>query len=576
MKVDAKWLIVVLIIFGGLLSAQYWAGSKWRATQGPDLLATDQQGNLYIGLHSKILRYSPAGEFIDQRDLMQLGLETHIGGIAFFPNGDLLMVPQNYQPSLLQRLLIHYRITAPLGSAVEGKSGRLSRCVWETMSCTPLPELTRQFSSAFWVDIDADENIFLADTSQHQIFWFDKEGRELDRFSSSSALQFPNQIKRHGSQLLIANCNDNSLSILNLENNKFSPTIARFPLIDAGLPVTHRWPIGVIKVEDDYIVLAKGSNLMHGSIVKMDGAGKIEEVFSGELINQKPPADFIALVWFNGELLAADFASLSIRRLSKYGELKGEFDSPELIAEVAEYRQDMKFYKTLERYFSWVFWALLVAGFALALYLEKRHKAGVEQQEFNIEADSRIAPSATDKRIQWLVYPFFLRHVHKWLIWFWVPFILLVVPSLFSAEEESVWRSACWLLLHGVFLLELISIHRLTNRQLGALVPWVFIKEGKHVQSVREQAVYSYRLFGSVVLMIGGEDILVAQRGGRPLFEGALAKEYVSRLMNLAEPLSITERLMWLVENKPGVIAWKLLLILLYMLALLVPLLAGK
>lgn len=575
MKVDPKWLVLILLIFGGLLSLQYWAGAQWRSQQAPDLLATDHQGNLYIGVHSKILRYSPAGEFIDQRDLMQIGVETRIGGLAFFPNGDLLMVPKNYEPSFLQKFLISYRITASARGIFSGQTGRLSRCQWETMACTPLPELTRTFGDAFWADIDADENIFLADTSQHQIFWLDKDGRELDSFGSSSALQFPNQIQRHGNQLLIANCNDNSLSILKLENNKFSPVITRFPLIDERLPVKHKWPIGVIKVDDDYMVLAKGSNLMYGSIVKMDAAGKIEEVFSGELNNQKPLADFITLAWFNGELLAADFASLSIKRLSKFGELKGEFESPEFIAAVEEYRKDMRFYKTLERYFSWVFWSLLVAGFAVALYLEKRHKASVAQQEFIVEADSRIVPSATDKRIQWLVYPFFLRHFHKWLIWFWAASILLVVPSLFSVVDATVWRSACWLLLHGVFLLELISIHRLTNRQLGALVPWVFIKAGKHIQSAREQAIYSYRLFGSVVLMIGNEDILVAQRGGRPLFEGDLAKEYVLRLMSIAEPLSFAERLMWLLENKPGVIAWKLLLALLYMLALLVPLLAG-
>ena len=443
------------------------------------------------------------------------------------------------------------------------------------MTCTPLVELTRTFGDAFWADIDESENIFLADTSQHQIFWLDKEGRELDRFSSSSSLQFPNQIKRYGNQLSIANCNDNSLSILSLENNKFSSAIVRFPLTDQRLPVMHRWPIGAIKVEDDYLVLAKGNNLMNGSIVKMDSAGNIEEVFSGELLNQTPAADFIALAWFSGELLAADFASLSIKRLSQYGELKGEFDSPEFIAAVAEYRQNMKLYQTLERYFSWLFWSLLVVGFAVALYLEKLHKTALQQEGFIDETDSRMAPPATDKRIQWLEYPFFLRHVHKWLIWFWVPFILLVVPTLFSAEEESVWRSACWLLLHGVFLLELISIHRLTNRQLGALVPWVFIKDGKRVQSAREQTIYSFRMFGSVVLMIGDEDILVAQRGGRPLFKGELAKEYVLRLIDLSQPLSVSERLMWLVENKPGVLAWKFLLILLYMLALMVPLLAG-
>ena len=576
MKVDAKWLVLILIVFGGLLAAQYWAGGQWRSQQGPNLLAKDHQGNLYVGVHSTILRYSPLGKFIDQRDLMQIGIQSPTGGIAFFPNGDLLMVPQNYNPSFIQRLLMNYRITAPVRKAVSVQGGRLSRCKWETMECLPLAELDRTFSDAFWADIDQDENLFIADTSQHEILWLDSTGRLIDRFSSKSDLQFPNQIKRRGDQLLIANCNDNSLSSIKLERNQFSSVITRFPLVDARLPVKHRWPIGVVEVDDDYVVLAKGSNLMYGSIVKMNDQGVIEDVFSGADLPAKKSADFIALAWLNDELLAADFASLSIKRLSKFGEYKGDFESPEFVAVVADHRKKMQFYQSLERYLSWVFWSLLILGFTLALYLEKRHKSKMEVDVAIVETDAHAVPPVTDKRIQWLVYPFYWRNLHKWLIWFWAPSILLVVPRLFSVEEESVWRSACWLLLHGVFLLELIGLRRLTNHQLGALVPWVFLKCGKRIEVAREQAIYSYRQLGAVVLMIGSEDILVAQHGSRPLFEGDLAKEYVMRLIKIAQPLSFTERMIWLLENKPGSIVWKFVIILLYGLALMVPLLPAK
>lgn len=570
MKVDAKWLILILVNFGAVLFSQYWASSQRLAKQGPDLLATDHQGNLYIGLHSKILRFSPAGKFIDERDLLPLGIETRIGGIAFFPNGDLLMVPKNYQPSVLQKLLIHYRITAPVRSSVQGSSGRLSRCVWESMSCTPLPELTRQFSGAFWVDIDADENIFLADTSGHQLFWLNSEGREIDRFGGLSSLQFPNQIKRQGNKLWIANCNDNSLSSIDLQQNKFAQALERFPLVDSRLPFNDRWPIGVVIAEDDYLVLAKGGNLTHGSIVRMDASGKIEDVFTGALNMQYPREDFIALVWFDDELLAADFASLSVKRFSKFGELKGEFDAPEFVAATASFRADMGLYKKWEQYFSLLFWALLAFGFLIAIYLEKRHKAQALEEGSIAEANPHLAPQATDKRIQWLVYSFYWHNVNKWLIWFWVPLLVLLVPALFSAEEESVWRTACALLVHGVLLLELLNAHRLTQRRLGALVPWVFIKDGKSVQHAAEQDIYSYIWLGSAVLMVGSDDILVTRYGKRPVLEGKLAQEYVLRLIEIAQPLSIWGRLRWLLENKLTGLMWQVLLVLLYMLALLV------
>lgn len=572
MRVDVKWMIVVLAIFGGLLFAQYWAGSQWRSKQGPDLLATDQQGNLYIGLHSKILRYSPSGKYLDQRDLMQMGVKSRIGGIAFFPNGDLLMVPQNYQPSFLQRLLIQYRITAPIRSSVQGMSGRLSRCAWETMSCTPLPELTRQFSGAFWVDIDADENIFLADTSGHQLFWLDKEGKEIDRLSGLSSLQFPNQIKRQGNKLWIANCNDNSLSSISLQQHKFAQTLERFSLIDSRLPAKDRWPIGVVIAEDDYLVLAKGGNLMYGSIVRMDSAGKIEDVFMDATESNNVAADFIALAWFNGEVLAADYASLSIKRFSKYGAFNGQFDAPEFIEIAAVYRHQLAQYQQWERYFSLLFWLLLVLGIALALYLERRHKAQLISDGEIVEVNPHFIPQVNDKRIQWLVYKFFWRNINKWLIWFWAPLLILLLPALFSAEEELVWRSACFLLVHGVLLLEMINAQRLTQRKIGALVPWVFIRDGQRVQFEREQDVYSHRWLGAVVLMVGREDILVTRRGNVSVFEGALAQDYINRLIEVAHPVSVLERMQWLLDNKLASLVWQLLLALLYLLALAVPL----
>lgn len=568
MKIDAKWLLVLGTFFGFLLFGQYWAGAQWRSSQGPDLLTSDHEGNLYIGLHSTIFRYTPDGKFLDQRDLKALGIETRIGGIAFFPDGDFLMVPQNYNPSFIQRLLINYRITTPIPERSQGDSGRLSRCNWDQLRCEPLPELSKIFSRAFWIDIDSEENIFLADVSQHTLYWLDKSGRELDRFGNNQQLQFPNQIKREGDFLWISNCNDNSLSRISLGKFRFDQSIQRFPLKDSRLPASDRWPTGVVPIDGDYIVLVKGSNLTYGSIVRMNSDGEIQDVFGSD-----GKADFIAMAKFNGEILAADYASLSIKRYSKYGELKGEFNSPEYIQAASIYKTSILRYQRVETYFSWLFWSALVLGAAIALWLEQRHREALADDNNSTvtkDANVHFMPQTNDLRIQWLVYRFFYRSINKWLIWFWAPFLILILPTLLSAEEESIKRNSAILLIHGLGLLFLINSQRLTKKKLGALVPWVFIKNGKNVSGANEQEIYSYKAFGSMILMVDTEDILVNAPNAKPIFEGKLAQEYVLRLIQKAQPFTLWQRLRWLLEHKLANVVWQVLLVLLYLLAILV------
>ncbi len=567
MKVDTKWLVILGILFSALLFGQYWAGAQWRSQQGPDLLAVDHQGNLYIGLHSIILRYAPDGKFLGQRDLKTLGIETHVGGIAFFPDGDFLMVPQNYNPSFMQRLLINYRITTPMPVPYQEGSGRLSRCSWDKFRCEPLPGLSKKFDQAFWVDIDKDENVFLADVSQHTIYWLDKNGRELDRIANNPQIQFPNQIRREGDFLWIANCNDNSLSRISLGNSQFHQSVQRFPLKDLRLPASDRWPIGIVPIGGDYMVLAKGGNLMHGSIVRMDSNGVIQDIFGGG-----GQTDYIAIAAVNDEIFAADYASLSIKRYSKYGALNGEFNAPEYIQAAVEYKVAMTKYQRVETYFSWLFWSALVLGSMIALWLEWRHKNVVADKANSSLMDSANAhfmPQANDQRIQWLVYRFFYRSINKWLIWFWAPFLILILPMLFSAEEESVKRSSAILLTHGIGLLFLINTQRLTRKQLGALVPWVFIRQGKHVSGAKEQDIYSYKTVGAVILMVGSEDILVSAANAKPIFEGKLAQEYILRLIEKAQPLTLWQRLRWLLDHKFSSVLWLSLLTLLYLMAIL-------
>lgn len=569
MKVYKKWFFIIVLFFGALLYCQGWAGAQWRQNQGPDLLVKDQQGNLYVKIKSVVLRYDPQGKYLDQRDLNAIGIETLTGGISFFPNGDLLMVPQNYSPNIFENFLATYRITKPIPSFLGSGLGRLSRCKWQDLICEPLPSAPDHFMQVMWTDIDENENIFLADTSQHKVYWLASKGNVLDVLEDSEKIQFPNQLKRNGEFLWLANCNDNSLTKIPLLDKKFSREYSRYPARVKGLPVENRWPTGVAIMKDDYFVLSQGSNLQHGSIYRADGKGDIKDVFPKEFND-----DLIALVAFNNEVLAADFMGLHINRYSKYGARLGVFTSPELDVFLNSVKSEQIAYRKIEALCKKLFWLALVVGFGVAYLLEKRHKAKVQQLESEIElgvVSNNYPPAVNDKRIQWLRYTFLLRNFHKWALWLWAPLIILNVPLLLSAEEESVLHASFFLMVHGLTLLGLINSHRLTNKQLGALAPWVLLKaDYKDVAVERESEVLSYSIFGRTVLMIGSQDVLVKIGRRKKIFEGNLANDYVERLTDSARSISLSERFSWLFEYKFHSLMWQFLLTLLYVVILIV------
>lgn len=569
MSVDKKWVLIVVIFFGTLLYFQSWAGAQWRENQGPDLLAKDHQGNLYVMVKSVILRYDSQGKYLDQRDLKAIGIDTLTGGISFFPNGDLLMVPQNFSPNILEKLLATYRITKQPPSFLASGLGKLSRCKWQDLTCEPLQNFPDHFTRVLWTDIDENENIFLANTSQHKVYWLDSKGNVLDTLEDAEKIQFPNQLKRNGNFLWLANCNDNSLTKIPLLDKKFSREYLRFPARTNELPVADRWPTGIAIMDDDYFVLSQGDNLRQGSIYRADENGDIQDVFPKEFND-----DLIALVTFNHEVLAADYMGLHINRYSKYGARLGVFTSPELDVILSNVKSEQIAYRKIESLCKKLFWLALVVGFVVAYLLEKRHKEKVQQVASKAElglVSRNYPPDVNDKRIQWLRYTFLLRNFNKWALWLWTPLIILNVPLLLSAEEESVSYASFFLMVHGLTLLGLINSHRLTNKQLGPLVPWVLLKiNNSDIAIEREQEILSYTVFGRTVLMIGNQDILVKAGKKKKIFEGDLENDYINHLMESSRSISLSERWAWLFEHKFHSLMWEFLLALLYLVILIV------
>jgi len=556
MKIKPIWLLLVIVLFGALFGTQYWAGAKWRENQGPEILVKDQQNNLYISFGPSIFRFDSEGHFVEHRDLRQFGIEEILGSMAFFPNGDVLMVPQNQHASYLENILTYYRISQWHSSANSALNGRLSRCDWKTLHCQPLPSFDEAFVRTLWTDIDADENIFLADTSRHRLYWLDSRGKVLDTIYDMDNLQFPNQIKHDGDKLLVANSNNNSLTAVGLEDKKFSRRFHHFRFDGSQIMrYGDRWTAGIVTLGDDYYVLVQNDNMMQGSVYRMSRDGKIKVMFE-----RKPDADPIGIVTFRNEILVADYHKVRVDRFNINGKYLGEFSSPELQAVFEPMRESQRIFVRLEYVMKQLFWVALLIGFIAAYWLEIRHKknASIEQGSLSVAKGSvSIPPQVDDARIVWIEQRWFIRNINKWFIWFWLPLMIISLPALFSAEEESVRAYSIYIALHGVTLLEYFRLRRSSQFSIGALSPWIVFRDFHgHADVVHETMLTRYTTgFGSI-LMGRNSEIVVKKFGFFRVFAGEQANEYLDRVLLNAREVGLKERLLWLVEKRLPALLW--------------------
>ena len=174
-------------IFGALLAGIYWAGAEEHAQQGPSLLRVDQQGDLHVVFHDNVFRLSPDGDYKNTYRLRDLGVGEMIGGMDFFRNGDVLLRSGDSLPGLYERILIHLRIRQP-ENMVGTAGGSLVRCNLEDLSCVPLAGFAETFTRTFRIAIDADDNIFIADTAREVLYWLDNGGHTIAKIASGFRL----------------------------------------------------------------------------------------------------------------------------------------------------------------------------------------------------------------------------------------------------------------------------------------------------------------------------------------------------------------------------------------------------
>lgn len=593
MKLKAWQIILIVLVFGSAISRAMWAGGEWRKYQGPDMLRVSLSGELYAQFRDRIFVYGRDGSYRKTIDLAQWGIEQSTGGFDIFNNGDLLMLEGSHQQSALLKLLTYLRMEKLLtGNAGPAETDRqLVRCSTQGVlpvqdKCQRLKNFSRTFASTFRLQIDAQDRIFLADTSRDRLSWLSADGAILDEIDSG--FRFPNQLSLEKDNaektvLVVANTNHNELTIIPLQEGKFSPATEWQHLkVDSAVAAStyHIWPVESVLLGDNRYVLQQDGNMGHGVVMQYSRAGEYLKQFTMPV-----DSDVMAMAGFNGEVLVGDVVHLKIWRYDTDGNLKGDFSSPEIDSYVQKLAAEKQHFQTQEKQAWWVFAILLAIGFVLAIIGEQRAKKSGQQQavadakaslDFIAQQGESSQPAADDPNIHWIAKNG--RRVRMMRMIFGLIILLLIIGDVllvagrYAVDDTVIQHESTikLLVLQVGTLLFFVGFAWFMERMLkqmsvGVLREWIILRDASGKAAVGRNADV---LLYPASMAIGGVMVNIGPRkpGELPeksIFDGLELQQWLApRLVNATEQTWM-EGLVWQCRHKPVQTALLVVLIIL-------------
>ena len=554
MELKPRDLLLVLLVFGVLLAGIFRFGAAERAQQGPSLLRLDQQGDLYVVFNEKLFRLSPDGTHAKTYDLPDLGVAELIGGFAFFSDGDVLLRTGDSSPNWYEQILIQLRMRQPTHQT--GTPGdRLARCNLETLACLPLEGFEQTFKRTFRIDIDANDNIFIADTGREALYWLDANGYRLSQVGSGFRL--PNQLVRDGETVVVTNTNRQELTFVSIKGEQFLPAQDWYHLkvdVPEAKQTGEVWPMDLIRVGNEWWVLSQQHNMMYGDVFRFSEDGG----YLGQL-NLPDEVDPLGLARLGEDIIVADYAGLKLLRFDVRGEPRGELSVPELVIyanEVSAARERYAGYQTM-------LWALfsiaLVAGFAIAIF---SHLRGAPEHGISgsvVAAPSTAQtlsqsdqPTADDADIHWLSPGNSFQRQIKLMVGLTIAFVLagvLVVLSHFGEiaerlEDDKALIAFCLglvsLLLAPIGLV--IVLRKLpANWRIGVVREWIVLRA-----PLEKVAIGRGQSVGIAPNAIVIDDVAIPTGGRKaPMFDADEWVKWVEPRLTEARKLNALDMVAW-------------------------------
>ena len=350
MKIHPAVAGLVIALSALAIGLKFWADGEALRYSGPAQLLTDPSGNLYIQIQNQLLEHDAEGAFVKRHDLGELGVDTVIGTLAFFSNGDLLLRRGEDQRSFWNKLAAYRRRENQSDLVPESPGAGLARCDLQTRYCRDFATPPLDFKSTIGVYVDWDsDTVFVSDTSRHTLRKYSGSGEIVAE--PRRDFRFPNQLFMHEGRLLVADTNRHRIRIVDPAADTFGRTITPVSVVpEAAHRDGLRWPSHFARIGDEWWVNNMNRAMRNGGVFVFDADWRYLR-----RIPLPAKADPIAILPFASGALISDWDNDRVYRVANTGTVLEDFVSPGLDAVLSESRAQRDFYRAL----SWMGLALL-------------------------------------------------------------------------------------------------------------------------------------------------------------------------------------------------------------------------
>ena len=460
MKIHPAIVVIVVALTTVAVVTKFWADGKALGYSGPSQLLTDPHGRVYVQIQDKLLEHSTDGAFLRQHDLSELGVETIIGSLAFFSDGELLLRRGADKRSLGNKIAAYQRRANKSDLEPESPGAGLASCNLETHECRPFAEPPIDLKSTYGVYIDrSSDEVYISDTSRHTLRKYSRDGVELAE--PVDGFKFPNQLLLYDRHLLVADTNNHQIRIVDPTTDSFARTIQSHKVVaEAGLVFGHRWPSHFARIGDEWWVNNMNNAMRDGGVYVFDD--------QWEYLRRIPlpeNADPISILPFAGGALISDWDNDRVYRVSAAGTLLDDFESAGLEAVLVESREQRYFYSALS-WMGFVPLAAVLLGLIMKAMMSPERKAVARQ------GDTKQANKQFDDALVWFEPdPKQVRNVQRSLLFGGGALLALVALTIYVVVTLGNLQMAAEIgsLIAGIILVFGV-IHWITRSTLGTAI----------------------------------------------------------------------------------------------------------
>ncbi len=356
MTSSPKWLsrtltVVLVGVFGlGMVVLSYWADERERGIVGPTVVKAGRDGSVFVVSHGTLWVLDREGGLSSSLPLAGCGVTGPVPDILPLPDGDVLIAERGR--GLIHRCRLSGPVCVPFTAEAES-SGLLG---------------------SFELAADGDgSHVYVAHTSRHALYLFDRDGHRLATSDAEGQYRFPHrpQVDADGA-LYVADTNHHRLLAVHREPQQFGNVVRSFSTETSLARAGRTYPIAHRRLPDGTWWVVIGDNrLQFGDIVAFDDAGK--PLRRLELPDGASPT---SLEVVGERVLAADPVNMRIHTLTLGGQPSGDFGGAPFRSELERVRHLKSVYRNL-RYGAWAaLLALLMTLVAVRLGAVPRTRRG--------------------------------------------------------------------------------------------------------------------------------------------------------------------------------------------------------